>query len=92
MQEFLKNKDLLSLWENYDAYFIGNKYGEGTHEKEFKSLSELLPDEVSTKALSWIRHCYDCYYKNEYEDMNDSNPFWYLQNKLNNKKEGKENE
>lgn len=86
MEEFLTNKDLLEIWENYDAYYFANKYGEGTtHKAQFERLSELLPDEVSSKALSWIKNCYDCYYKKEYEDMNDSNAFWYLQNKLNEK-------
>ena len=51
MEEFLTNKDLLEIWENYDAYYFANIYGEGTtHKAQFERLSELLPDEVSSKA------------------------------------------
>ena len=86
MTEYLKNKDLLKIWESYDAYYLANKYGEETtHKEEFKKLRELLKDdEMSHRALNWISRCYDCYYKNEYEEKNDNNPFYYLQNELNN--------
>lgn len=84
MKEFLTNKDLLNIWTSYDAYYFANKYGEGTtHKEEFEKLNKLLNDNLSVRALSWILNCYDCYYKNEYDEKNDSNPFYYLQCKLN---------
>ena len=59
-----------SLKRNYDAFYMGNKYGiENTHEKEFKLLAKLKGDKVKN-ALAWIHDCYDCYYKNELEDGN----------------------
>ena len=48
----------------YDAFYFENKYGENTHKKEFELLSNLKGDKVKN-ALSWIKDCYDCYYKNE---------------------------
>lgn len=78
----IKNKDLLEIWESYDAYYIGNKYGDGTHNEQFNRLHDILKDEQSEKALCWIGCYYDCYYKNEYEQLDDSNPFYFLQRKL----------
>ena len=39
---------------------------------------------MSNRALNWISQCYDCYYKNEYDEQDASNPFYYLQCKINN--------
>ena len=85
MEEFLTNKDLLEIWKSYDAYYFANKYGEyTTHKEQFNRIYELLKDDkLSDKALGWIANCYDSYYKNEYDEKNDSNPFYYLQCKLN---------
>lgn len=85
MEEFLTNNDLLEIWKSYDAYYFANKYlEETTHKKEFKNLRESLKfDEMSYRALNWISQCYDSYYKNEYENKDDSNPFYYLQCKIN---------
>ena len=85
MEEFLTNKDLLKIWKSYDAYYFVNKYGEArTHKEEFERIHELLKDdELSDKALRWIANRYDCYYKNEFEEKNDDNPFYYLQCRLN---------
>lgn len=85
MEEFIKNNDLLNIWKDYDAFYFANKYGEeSTHIEQFKNLRELLKqDELSQRALNWISQCYDCYYKNEFEGMNNDNPFYYLQCKIN---------
>lgn len=93
MEQFLTNKDLLEIWKSYDAYYIANKYGEtSTHKEEFTRINELLKDDkLSDKALGWIANCYDCYYKNEFEEKNDDNPFYYLQCKMN-ELEGKDKE
>lgn len=84
MEQFLTNKDLLEIWKSYDAYYITNKYGEtSTHKEEFEILHELLKDdELSDKALRWIANYYDCYYKDEFDEKNDDNPFYYLQCRL----------
>lgn len=91
MEEYLKNEYLLEIWKSYDAFYFANKYGEeNTHKEQFKKLRELLKsDELSQRALNWISQCYDCYYKNEYEGMNDDNPFYYLQNKVEELKKNK---
>lgn len=91
MEEFIKNNELLDIWREYDAFYIANKYGEElTHKEQFKKLRELLKqDELSQRALNWISQCYDCYYKNEFENMNNENPFYYLQNKINEIEENK---
>lgn len=93
MEEFLTNKDLLEIWQSYDAYYFMNKYSDldkNTHSKQFGALLELLKDDdMCMRALNWISQCYDCYYKNEYELKDDSNPFYYLQCKINELKEGK---
>ena len=58
----------------YDAFYFENKYGQNTHEREFKILEELKGEKVAD-ALGWIKTLYDCYYKNELEE---GNPFDYL--------------
>lgn len=85
MNNCIKNKDLLEIYQEYDAYYFANKYGEeSTHKEQFKRLRELLKDdELSQRALNWISICYDCYYAKEYTEKNDNNPFYYLQNKIN---------
>lgn len=76
MNKYLEAIDKLE--NNYDAFYIGNRYGiENTHEKEFKLLSEL--DGVEN-CLAWIHDCYDCYYKNE---LGEDNPFNYLRGVVN---------
>ena len=67
-------KALNNLENEYDAFYFGNKYGDGTHPEEFKILSELKGEYV-VNALMWIKHCYDCYYKDEYDDKS---AFTYL--------------
>jgi len=85
MNNCIKNKDLLEIYQEYNAYYFANKYGEeSTHKEQFKRLRDLLKDdELSQRALNWISNCYDCYYSKEYVEMNDNNPFYYLQNKIN---------
>lgn len=67
-------KAIDSLENEYDAFYIENKYGDCTHKKEFILLKNLTGDRVQS-ALSWIRYHYDCYYKSE--NGKDS-PFHYL--------------
>ena len=69
---------LNEIKESYDAYFIGNKYGEGTHKKQFDLLSTLEGDKVKI-AIAWIRDCYDCYYKSDFENE-EGTAFEYLRN------------
>ena len=64
-----------NLKNEYDAFFIENKYGEGTHNDEFELLSTLKGDKVA-KALGWIKDCYDFFYKDELEE---GNAFDYLE-------------
>lgn len=71
-QEYLDAVDKLE--NEYDAFYIENKYGDGTHNKEFELLSKLKGVKVPN-ALGWIKNCYDCYYKSE--NGSDS-PFAYL--------------
>lgn len=74
-----KIKALDSIKDSYDAFYIANKYGDnGTHDKEFELLSE-LKGELVPKALGWIKHQYDCYYKDKYKDESGS-AFEYLRN------------
>lgn len=78
MNEYLKAID--ELENNYDAYFMGNRYGnENTHAKQFELLSKLKGDKVKN-ALAWIHDCYDCYYKDELEE---DNAFNYLRGIVN---------
>ena len=77
-EEYLKAIDKLE--NEYDAYFMGNRYGsENTHQKEFELLSNLKCKLVGN-ALVWIRNCYDCYYKDE---LPDDNAFNYLRGIVN---------
>jgi len=73
---------LNEIYNNYDAFYIGNKYGGDeykTHKKEFDILIDFVKnDEMGGRAVSWIMHEYDCYYKNEYADEKDDNAFNYL--------------
>ena len=63
-----------NLKNGYDAFYLENKYGCGTHEKEFEYLSTLF--EKAENALAWIKDCYDCYYKDE---LPYGNAFDYLE-------------
>ena len=69
-------KALETLKNEYDAFYFENKYGEGTHPKEFEILSELKGDFVPN-AIGWIKNCYDCYYK-EVLEINEDSAFAYL--------------
>lgn len=72
-EEMLKAVD--ELENEYDAYYMMNKYGDkNTHAKQFEMLST-LKGELVPNALGWIRHCYDCYYKHE---NSEDSPFNYL--------------
>ena len=57
------------LLNEYDAYYFINKYSEleeNTHGTQLSMLFELLKDdELSMRALNWIKNAYDCYYKEE---------------------------
>ena len=69
-------KALDRIFDSYDAFYYENKYGGGgTHKEEFDILSELEGKHVQS-ALLWIRHQYDCYYKNEF--LGEDTPFHYL--------------
>lgn len=76
-QEYLNAVDKLE--NEYDAFYIENKYGEGTHSKEFELLKNLKGEKV-LNALNWIRNCYDCYYKHE---NGEDSPFEYLRKVIN---------
>lgn len=71
-QEYLDAVDKLE--NEYDAFYVENKYGDGTHNKEFDLLSKLKGVKVPD-ALGWIKNCYDCYYKRE---NGPDSPFAYL--------------
>ena len=81
----MDNKELIKviddLWNNYDAFLFNNKYGENTHKKQFELLEERFKqDEMSMKAIEWIKKCYDCYYKEDFND--DKSAFAYLKKQL----------
>lgn len=71
------------LINEYDAYYIMNKYGEllseeCTHYEQFKLLKEFVKDdEIGNNALKSIRYNYDCYYKEEVSSNKDT-AFSYL--------------
>jgi hypothetical protein len=69
------------LLNEYDAYYFINKYSEleeNTHVTQLSMLFELLKDdELSMRALNWIKNAYDCYYKEEIKKEED-NAFNYL--------------
>ena len=65
------------LANEYDAFFVENKYGQNTHAKEFELLNELsTKDNLVENALGWIKHEYDCYYKEKYNHQDSA--FYYL--------------
>lgn len=81
----MDNKELIKaiddLWNNYDAFLFYNKYEENTHKKQFELLVERFKqDEMSMKAIEWIKNCYDCYYKEDFND--DRSAFAYLKKQL----------
>lgn len=69
------------LLNEYDAYYFINKYSEleeNIHGTQLSMLFELLKDdELSMRALNWIKNAYDCYYKEEIKKEED-NAFNYL--------------
>lgn len=72
-------KALNEIKESYDAYYFMNKYGNGTtHQKQFDLLSTLKGDKVEN-AIAWIKNCYDCYYKKDFENE-EGTAFEYLRN------------
>lgn len=75
-KEEINTKELKAIEEiqnSYDAFYIENKYGDGTHKKEFDILYEFAKDkEMTLRALNWIKGCYDCYYKNDYIDIKET--------------------
>lgn len=66
---------LEKIKNEYDAYYFENKYGDETHKQEFDLINSILP-EKSKGSLSWIKNCYDCYYKDE---LNENSAFAYLE-------------
>lgn len=80
---------LKKLWDEYDAFYMLNRYSwqyhENTHATEFEFLSKLKGDKVHN-ALRWIHDCYDCDYKHQLEASED-NPFKYLYNIIKNYKQ-----
>ena len=74
-------KAINEIQDSYDAFYILNKYGtDGTHKKEFDILFEFVKnDELGKNALNWIKHEYDCYYKNDYYSNDKNSPFAYLE-------------
>lgn len=76
MNKEIYEKALNEIMNSYDAFLMVNKYGDNTHKKQFEILSQLKGEKVN-QALGWIKNCYDCHYKNEFE--NDKNSaFAYL--------------
>ena len=73
-----KLKALEKIINEYDAFYITNKYGPGTHIEEFDILIKAVGnDEIGLNAVNWIKRQYDCYYKSEYEN-DDTTAFAYL--------------
>lgn len=85
-EEYLKAVD--ELLDSYDAYYFINKYSEldeNTHGTQLSMLYELLKDDnMSMKALNWIKNAYDCYFKEEVKE-DDDNAFNYLKKQINKK-------
>ncbi len=73
-------KALDDLFNNYDAFYIDNKYGNNTHKEQFELLSQLKGEKVQN-AIGWIKDCYDCYYKDDYKG--DETAFAYLRSLIN---------
>lgn len=78
-EELLKALD--EIKESYDAFYIENKYGSNTHQKQFDLLEQNVKGDKMPNALGWIKNCYDCYYKNEYEDESGT-AFEYIRNQI----------
>lgn len=91
----MENKDKIEklkvnldkIIDSYDAFYMINKYsGESldgnTHKEEFLELLDYFKDDTLTKsAICWMLDCYDCYYKNDYLN-DDQSAIVYLKNKL----------
>ena len=77
--EYLRAID--ELENEYEAFYMSTRYGEGTHDEQFKLLSTLKGDKVKN-ALGWIHDLYDCYYRSEMKD-DTNNPFEYLRQCVN---------
>ena len=77
-----KLKAIETIMNSYDAFYIENKYGDGTHKEEFKILEEhFKEDDMGKRALNWIKHEYDCYYKDDNTE-GVGTVFEYLKNKI----------
>lgn len=82
MKEKLLNA-LNELLNDYDAYYFMNKYdifesNECTHHEQFMLLKYFVKDdELGNSALRWIRYAYDCYYKEEILEA-ENTAFSYL--------------
>lgn len=83
-EELLKALD--EIKESYDAYYFENKYGTNTHQKQFDLLEQNVKGDKMPNALSWIKNCYDCYYKDSFKDESGT-PFEYIRNLINEVKE-----
>lgn len=83
-EELLKALD--EIKETYDAYYIENKYGTNTHQKQFDLLEQNVKGDLMSSALYWIKNCYDCYYKNDFEDETGT-AFGYIRSLINEVKE-----
>ena len=86
-EKYLKAID--DLYNEYDAYYFVNKYDgleNNTHREQFELLADLLVKDypMAGSALSWIKNCYDCYYKEQYLN-DDESPFSYLKSAVNKK-------
>jgi hypothetical protein len=88
MKKMTPIKALNDIQDSYDAFYIANKYGDdGTHKKEFDILFKFVKDDdLGKRALNWIKHEYDCYYKEDYSH-DENSPFAYLEKLI---KEGEE--
>lgn len=74
-------KALDDIKENYDAFYIANKYDmqNNTHKEQFELLATLPNLSLEKGALCWIRYEYDCYYKEDFEDEKGT-AFEYIRN------------
>lgn len=79
-EELLKALD--EIKESYDAYYIENKYGTNTHQKQFDLLEQNVKGDKMPNALGWIKNCYDCYYKDDFIDEKGT-AFEYIRNQIN---------
>lgn len=61
-------KVLDEIKDGYDAFYIENKYGTNTHQKQFDLLEQNVKGDKMPNALGWIKNCYDCYYKDDFKD------------------------